>query len=182
MLQERTETNWYTVKVQNNYERKVKERIELELGRNKSQFKIVVPMERTFVVKKGKKEPKERVKYGGYIFVETTNLGELMNIVRNTPGATNIVCTVDSDGKKVPTKLSRHEVKTMLEQDEEMKKPISEEIYVVGQVVKIIDGAFQDFDGTITWIDNENSKLKANVKIFGRQTPVELSFEQINKI
>lgn len=182
MTQEKVETNWYTVKVQNNYENKVKERIEMEMGRNRSEFKIVIPMERTFSVKKGKKVSKDRVKYAGYLFVETQNVGELMNIVRQTTGATNVVTVTNSEGKKVPARLSRKEVYDMLIEDAEIKKPVSEDLYIVGEVVKILDGPFQDFSGALEEVDLEKSKVKVGVKIFGKTTLVECSFEIIQKV
>lgn len=176
------ETNWYTIKVQNNYERKIKDRIELELGRTKADVKIVIPMDRTFSVKKGKKVFKDKVKLPGYLFVETTNIAALSAIVRQTTGATKVLTTKDDNGKEIPARLKHSEVVAMLLADEELQKPVSEDIYVVGQVVKIIDGAFSDFDGTIDTIDFEKMRLKALVKIFGKQTPVDLSFDQVNKI
>jgi transcriptional antiterminator NusG len=182
MTQEKLETNWYTIKVQNNYENKVKERIEMEMGRNRSEYKIVIPMERTFSVKKGKKVSKDKVKYPGYLFVETQNVGELMNIVRLTTGATNVVTTTNGEGKKVPARLSKKEVYDMLIEDAEIKKPVSEDLYIVGQIVKILDGPFQDFSGAIEEVNLEKSTTKVGVKIFGKTTSVECSFEIIQKV
>jgi len=176
------ETNWYTVKVQNNYEAKVKERIELELGRNKYDVKIVIPMDRTFSVKKGKKIFKDKVKFPGYLFVETTNVAELNAVIRQTTGATKVVTTRDTEGKEIPARLRHSEVVAMLLADEELQNPVAEDAYIVGQYVKIIDGAFCDFEGTIDSIDLEHQKVKVLVKIFGKMTPVDLTFDQINKI
>ena len=162
------ETNWYTIKVQNNYERKVKERIEMELIRGKYDCKIVIPMDRTFSVKKGKKVFKDKVKIPGYLFVETNNIAELQAIVRQTTGATKVVTTKTAEGKEIPARLRHAEV--------------AEDAYVVGQVVNIIDGAFSDFSGTIETLDIEKQRMKVLVKIFGKQTPVELTFDQVNKI
>jgi transcriptional antiterminator NusG len=176
------ETNWYTVKVQNNYEAKVKERIELELGRNKYDVKIVIPMDRIFSVKKGKKVFKDKVKFPGYLFVETTNIAELNSIIRQTTGATKVVTTKNTEGKEIPARLRHSEVVSMLLADEELQKPVSEDAYIVGQYVKIIDGAFSDFEGSIDIVDIEHQKVKVLVKIFGKMTPVDLNFEQITKI
>ena len=176
------ETNWYTIKVQNNYERKVKERIEMELIRGKYDCKIVIPMDRTFSVKKGKKVFKDKVKIPGYLFVETNNITELQAIVRQTTGATKVVTTKTAEGKEIPARLRHAEVVSMLLADEELQKNMAEDAYVVGQVVNIIDGAFSDFSGTIETLDIEKQRMKVLVKIFGKQTPVELTFDQVNKI
>jgi len=176
------ETNWYTVKVQNNYENKVKERIELEMSRNKSDLKIVIPMERTFSVKKGKKVFKDKPKCNGYMYVETKNIAELINIVRATTGATKVLTNKDKDGREYPVRLRSDEVLRMLNEDAELQKPVSEDLYVPGELVKILDGPFIDFEGTVESVDPENSKLKVAVKIFGRPTPVECTFEIVQKV
>jgi len=176
------ETNWYTIKVQNNYEKKIKDRIEMGLTRGKYDCKIVIPMDRTFTVKKGKKIFKDKVKFPGYLFVETNNIAELQAIVRQTTGATKVVTTKDAQGKEIPARLRHAEVVSMLLADEELQKPMIEDAYVTGQSVNIIDGPFLDFSGLIDSVDLEKQKLKVLVKIFGKQTPVELSFGQVNKI
>jgi transcriptional antiterminator NusG len=175
------ETNWYTIKVQNNYEKKVKDRIEMELTRGKYDCKIVIPMDRSFSVKKGKKIFKDKVKFPGYLFVETNNIAELQAIVRQTTGATKVVTSKNADGKEIPARLRHAEVVSMLLADEELQKPVAEDLFVVGEHVKIIDGPFIDFSGAIDWVDLEKSKMKVLVKIFGKATPVELSFEQVVK-
>jgi len=182
MVQERQETNWYTVKVQNNYEKIVADRIKLEMDRIRKDIKIVIPKERTVSAKKGKKVFKEKMLYPGYIFVETINIADLQNIIRTTTGATNVVTVTNGEGKKIPSRLRRDEVVKMLLAEEEIQKPVSEELYVIGESVKVLSGAFEGFNGIIDQLDNEKNKVVILVSIFKKQTPVELHFEDITKL
>lgn len=172
------EKQWYTVKVRNNHENKVVKRINLELERDNLVMEIVVPKEKEIYVKKGKKAAKEKLLYPGYIFVRTDNVGALLDIVRMSEGATTIL--KDTDGKPMP--LRRNEVKAMLLAEEELHKPISDEHFAEGQVVKILTGPFQGFEGAISEMDHDKNKLKVLVNIFKKETPVELTFDDIDKI
>jgi transcription termination/antitermination protein NusG len=173
-------TDWYTVKVQNNYERKVSERIELEMKRAGKDYNICMPAERTFSVKKGKKVFKDKMKYPGYIFVQTKYVGELMNIVRMTEGATNVVYA--DNKKKIPAVLPVTEVKVMLNAQEELDKPLSDEVFIKGESLKILDGPFADLIGKVDEIYPDKSKVKVLVSIFKKETPVELDFNSVAKV
>lgn len=176
--QDRTETNWFTVKVQNMYEKKVKERINIEMSRAGKDFKIIIPTKREYIVKKGKKVPKDTTLYPGYIFVETENVSLLKDIVRSTTGATNVL----SDKNKHAIRLKHHEVISMLLAEEELQKPVSDEFYIIGQTLKIIDGPFLDFVGKIGEINMNTQRVVVFVKIFGREQRVDLTFDQVTKI
>lgn len=173
-----TSTNWYTVKVRNNYEKIVSDRIILEMRRLNKEINVIIPKERVFTAKNGKKVFKEKILMPGYIFVETTNVGDLLSVIRETTGATNILKSKEG----VLTTLRQSEVNKMIEADTEIKAPVSEELYIIGEVVKIINGPFSDFNGEVDSIDFETKKVKAKVSIFGRKTPVELSFDDITKL
>jgi len=174
-----SKTKWYTVKVHNNHEQKVCDRIVLEMDRLKKDIKVLIPKERIFYAKDGKKKFKEKMIYPGYIFVETDYIGDLTAIVRETTGATNILKKKE-DGS--PITLRHSEVIKLLKGEEEIKAPVSDELYIVGETIKILSGAFETFNGKVDNIDFENKKIKVHVSIFGRQTPVELDFDQVTKL
>lgn len=177
-MQDNETTNWYTIKVQNNYEAKVADRIRLEMERAQKKVNIVIPKERIITVKDGKKKPKEKMMFPGYIFAETVNLGELMNIVRFTTGATNILSTRE---EKIPIPLKRSEVKQMLLAEEKLKEPISEDLYIPGQSVKILLGVWEGWNGTVDSIDYEKKEIKISVPFLNKNTIISLGFEDITK-
>ena len=173
------ETNWYTVKVRNNYEKIVADRINLEMNdRLNKDIKIIIPKERVFSAKNGKKVFKEKILYPGYIFVETTFLGDLMTVIRETTGATNILKSKEG----TPITLRHEEVAKMVDADSEIKAPVSDELYVIGENVKVIDGPFSDFNGKIDSINMDTKKLIVLVSLFKKLNPVELSFDQVTKV
>lgn len=178
-MNNRVETDWYTVKVQNNFELKVASRIQLEMDRIQKEIKIVIPKERQITAKKGKKQVKDKIIYPGYIFVETTNLGALQNIIRATTGATNILSTKED---RKPIRLRAEEVRSMLLSEEDLLNPVSDDLYVLGQTVKILIGIFEGWNGIIDEIDLPNNKVKVLVSIFQKKTPVELSLDDITTI
>jgi len=182
MVQEKREvTNWYTVKVQNNYEKIVADRIQLEMNRINKEIKIVIPKERTVSAKNGKKVFKDKMMYPGYIFVETLSIADLQYIVRGTTGATKVVEVTNSDGVKIPSRLRKDEVYSLLLAEEELVKPETSDLFVIGEHVRILTGAFENFIGEIDFLDIDANKVKVLVKIFGRATPVDLHFEDITK-
>ncbi len=172
------ETNWYTVKVQFNYETKVADRIALEMSRLNKDINVHIPKERIFSAKNGKKVAREKALYPGYIFVETESIGELSSIIRETSGASNIVKGKDG----VFITLRKTEVAKMMNQKEELDSPFSDDLYVLGETVRILTGPFETFDGKVDAIDMEHKKIKVLVSIFKKQTPVELAFDQIAKL
>ncbi|MFZ5845640.1 MAG: transcription termination/antitermination protein NusG, partial [Patescibacteria group bacterium] len=139
-------------------------------------FDIVVPTRNVVTVRHGKKEEQKEKIFPGYILVKMILDDETWLAVRTTAGVTAFV----GAGNK-PTPISDHEVETILK-FMEMEAPKYKASFTVGEAVKIVDGPFADFLGTIDSIDEEKGKVKVLVSIFGRETPVELDFLQISKL
>lgn len=173
------ETNWYSVKVQNNYEAKVADRILLEFERLGKDIKIIIPKERLVSSKNGKKVFKEKILYPGYIFVETLLVGELMGIVRATTGATSVLKGRE-DGKATP--LRKHEVERMLNEAKVIQEPISEDIYAIGQHVNVLTGPFVDLLATVEEFDSEKQTIKVSVLVFKKKVYMDLTYDDITKI
>jgi len=170
--------NWYVIHTYSGYENKVKANLEKRvesMGMQDRIFRVLVPMEEQIEVKNGK--PKKTMKkiFPGYVLVEMIVDDDSWYVVRNTPGVTGFV----GSGTK-PTPLEEKEVKAILKQMgmEEAKPKIDVEI---GQNVKIISGPFENFIGKIVSVDHDKGKVKLLVSMFGRETPVELEFSQIEK-
>ncbi|HOG20172.1 MAG TPA: transcription termination/antitermination protein NusG [Salinivirgaceae bacterium] len=173
---------WYVVRAVSGKERKVKELIESEIrNRELTEFvsQVLIPTEKVFQMRNGKKISKERASFPGYVLIEAAMVGEIPHIIR---GLTNVIGFLGTpDGE--PTPLRDSEVRRimgkmdeMLEMDEEINIP-----FIVGESVKITEGPFDGFSGTIEEVHDEKKKLKVIVKIFGRRTPVELNFSQVEK-
>jgi len=177
-----TEKKWYVVKALSGKEKKVKDNIEHEISSlklEKSVSQVLIPTEKVYQIRKGKKISKERNFFPGYILIEAALAGELIHIIRNVPGVIGFLGTKTGE----PTPLRAHEVNRILgkvdelaESDEEINVP-----FFVGETVKVIDGPFNSFNGIIEEVNDEKKKLKVMVKIFGRKTPLELSFMQVEK-
>ncbi len=174
---------WYVVRAISGQENKIKTYIENEIVRvSMSDYlgQILVPTEKVYQIRNGKKVSKERNYFPGYIMVEVNLTGELIHTIKNVPGVIGFLGEVKG-GDPVP--LRQSEVNRMLgkvdelsETDEKINIP-----YIVGETVKVIDGPFNGFNGTIEKINEEKRKLEVMVKIFGRKTPLELSYMQVEK-
>lgn len=169
------EMKWYIVRTQSNKERSVADRITKDPTLGGKIGQVLVPMETTFYMKNSKKVKREKVMYPGYIFVETNATGELKYFLKGCNGATGFL--TGRNGEIKP--LSQTEVDKMLGQYQETQEREIETPFVVGEDVKITDGPFSSMVGTIEHIDGQ--KVKVNVSIFGRITPLELSLLQIDK-
>ncbi len=179
-----TEVNkkWYVLRAIGGKEKKVKEYIESEIARLKLQeyvSQVLIPTEKVYQIRNGKKISKERSFFPGYVLIEAALIGEITHILKNVP---NVIGFLESEGDN-PTPLRQSEVNRILgkvdelaESDEELNTP-----YYVGETVKVIDGPFNSFNGVIEEVNEEKKKLKVMVKIFGRKTPLELSFMQVEK-
>jgi len=181
---EQTNKKWYVLRVASGKEKKVKEYIEMEVKRvNLEDYvsRIIIPTEKTFQIRNKKKVVKEKNFYPGYIFVEANLIGEVYHLLRNIP---NVISFVGAERGKKPIPLRSDEVKRILgivdKLSESEEKP--EEQFFVGEEVKIIDGAFADFIGVVEEVNDEKKKLKVSVKIFGRKTPIDLNFHQVEKV
>ena len=174
---------WYVLRAIGGKERKVKELIEAEITRSNLQAHIAqvqVPIEKVYQMKNGKKVSKDKISYPGYVLVEADLVGDIPYLLRNTPNVLGFLSDPQSGN---PTPIRQSEVNRILGRvdelasgDEELNIP-----YCVGEAVKVIDGPFNTFTGIIEEVSEEKKKLKVMVKIFGRKTPLELSFSQVEK-
>jgi len=177
-----SQLKWYVVRAVSGKERKVKQYIEAEisrLGLTHSVPQILVPMEKVFQIREGKKIAKEKNYYPGYVLVEAQLDGEIEHIIKNINSVIGFLG--DKSGAAVP--LRPAEVNRILGKVDEMAET-GEAVnvpYYVGESVKVMDGPFSGFNGTIEEINEEKKKLKVMVKIFGRRTPLELNYMQVEK-
>ena len=173
---------WYVVHTYAGYENKVKTNLESRIHTMQMEEKIFdvhIPMEDVMEIKGGKKQVVQRKVFPGYLLVKMVYDNDSWYVVRNTPGVTGFVAA--GTGSK-PTPLSRREVEKILAVKKEEVKPQFRLGFEEGDVVRIISGPFADFNGTISEINLDQSKLKVLVNIFDRETPVELSFDQVAKV
>lgn len=178
------EKKWYVLRAISGKESKVKETIELEmkntdLGQYVSQ--VLIPTEKVYQIRNGKKIAKERSYLPGYVLIEVDLSGEIAHRLKNLPNVIGFL----TDGKKkdIPTPLRQSEVNRILGSVDELQSS-EEELttpYCVGETVKVIFGPFSGFSGIIEEVNNEKKKLKIMVKIFDRKTPLELGFLQVEK-
>jgi transcriptional antiterminator NusG len=172
---------WYVVHAYTNFENKVKqaleERIERE-GLQKHFGKILVPTEEVVEMRMGKQRKSERKFFPGYVLVQMELTDETWHLVRNVPRVLGFIGgTTDK-----PAPISDKEAYAILNRVEEgVNKPRPKVLFEVGEVVRIIDGPFKDFNGSIEEVNYEKSMLKVSVLIFGRATTVELEFDQVEK-
>jgi len=172
---------WYVLRAITGNEKKVKQYIESEvsrLGLKDYVSQILIPTEKVYQIRKGKKISKERNFFPGYVLVEAVLTGEIPHVLRNVPG---VLGFLGSKGEPEPLRLAEvnrilGRVDEMSEKGEELNIP-----FIVGETVTVIDGPFNSFSGIIEEINEEKKRLKVMVKIFGRKTPLELSFMQVEK-
>jgi len=175
--------DWYVVHTYAGYENKVKTNLESRIKTMQMQdkiFDVVIPMEDVMEIKGGRKQVVQKKVFPGYLLVKMSYDDDSWYVVRNTPGVTGFVSS--GTGQK-PTPLSRGEVEKILAvKEEEAKKPAFRLDFEEGDVVRIISGPFADFNGTISDINVDQSKVRVMVNIFDRETPVELSFDQVARV
>lgn len=172
------ETKWYTVKVQSNREKSISEKIKFEMERSGSTSNTLVPTERQYFAKNGKKAHREKIIYPGYIFVETESMSSLQEAIKMVPGSTGILKSKSGE----PSLLKKEELEKLLTLSNIKEDEFDPYNFVVGEIVTIIGGPFNDFKGTIDEINKEKKKVRVSVMIFGRATPVDLQLDQITKI
>ena len=172
--------NWYIVQAYSGFEKKVVESIKDELKKNKLSDKleeILVPTHQVTEVKKGKRTKKEKKFFPGYVLIKLELTKEIYHMIKNLQKVSGFL----GSGEK-PTPISDNEIKRILGQVSDnaviQKAGVSFEI---GEKVKVCDGPFASFTGLIEQIDEEKSRLKVSVSIFGRPTPVELEYNQVEK-
>ncbi len=172
---------WYVVRAISGSEKKAKLYLDSEIKRLKLEdfiSKVLIPFEKVYQVRNGKKISKERNLYPGYILIEATLVGEIPHIIKSIP---NVIGFIGTKGEPNALRISEvnrilGKVDELAEQGEEVNIP-----YIIGESVTVIDGPFNSFSGVIEEINEEKKKLKVMVKIFGRKTPLELGFMQVEK-
>lgn len=182
-MAEEIKRRWYVVRAISGKEKKVKEYMEMEIDRMKiSDYvtQILIPTEKVFQIRNGKKVAKERNFFPGYVLVEASLVGEIPHIIKGIPNVIGFLGG-EKGGDPMPLRVSEvnrilGKVDELSENDEELNIP-----FIVGESVKVIDGPFNSFTGVIEEINEEKKKLKVMVKIFGRKTPLELSYMQVEK-
>ena len=175
------DNNWYVIKAVSGKELKVKEYIEAEqkhnelLARNVSQ--VLIPLEKHASVRNGKRSVKEKVSLPGYVFIQADLSGDIASLIRFMPNVLGFLGGTDH-----PIPVKQNEINRMLGMAEETAIVEETDIpYEVNETVKVTDGPFSGFSGIIEEINTEKHKLKVMVKIFGRKTPLELGFMQVEK-
>jgi transcriptional antiterminator NusG len=174
--------DWYVIHTYAGYENKVRTNLESRINTMQMQdkiFDVVIPMEDVMEIKGGRKQVVQKKVFPGYLLVKMIYDDDSWYVVRNTPGVTGFVSS--GTGQK-PTPLSRREVEKILAVKKEEVKPAFRLDFEEGDVVRIISGPFADFNGTIDEINVDQSKVKVLVNIFDRETPVELSFDQVARV
>lgn len=170
---------WYIVHTYSGHENKVKKSLQQRiqsLGFEDRIFEIIVPVRNTIKVSQGKKETVKEKIFPGYVLIRMVLDDESWLLVRTTQGVTAFI----GAGNK-PTPISEKEVEA-IEKFMKLEEPLYKTAFIKGEAVKIVDGPFSDFLGTVDEIDETKGKLKVLVSIFGRETPVELDFLQVAKL
>jgi transcriptional antiterminator NusG len=183
--QTQQDTKWYVLRVVSGKERKIKEYLDKDITRNgwdKVIRQVFLPVEKVYKVQNGKKVMRERNFFPGYIMIEVES-GKLNDdMIQSIQAMTNVIHFL---GKENPIALRKAEVNKMLGKVDEMSDAggmTMSEPFIVGETIKIVDGPFNDFNGVIEEVNDEKKKLKVTVKIFGRATPVELNYMQVEKL
>lgn len=176
--------SWYVVRAVSGQENKVKTYIENEitrLGFTDYVDEVLVPTEKVVQIRNGKKVNKERVYFPGYVMIKANLGGEIVHVIKSITGVIGFLGEVKG-GDPVP--LRKSEVNRMLGKVDELSVRNDNVAipYVIGETVKVIDGPFNGFNGTVEKVNEEKRKLEVMVKIFGRKTPLELSYMQVEKV
>lgn len=173
---------WYVVRAISGKEKKAKEYIESEIAKRGWQElvpQVLIPTEKVYSIRNGKKVVKDRNYFPGYVLIEANLLDEVIPVIQNVPNVLDFLR--EREGK--PIAMRPAEINRILgKMDDQLESADNSlERYIVGETVKVIDGPFNSFVGVIEEVNDEKKKLKVNVKIFGRKTPLELTFNQVEK-
>lgn len=172
---------WYVVHAYSGYERKVKKALEerIELSGMQDLFgEVLVPTEEVVEMRAGQKRRSERKFFPGYVLIQMVLNDDTWHLVKNTP---RVMGFIGGTAEK-PAPITEREVNEIMNRLEEtVDKPSHKTVYEPGEVVRVIDGPFNDFTGTVEEVNYEKSRLRVAVLIFGRSTPVELEFSQVEK-
>ena len=178
---EKVPRKWYVVQAYSGYEKQVIKMLQERIALNGAQEyfgRILVPTEEVVEMRSGQKRRSSRKFFPGYVLVEMEMDDRLLYLVRDTPKVLGFIG--DSNNRPIP--INEHDVEEILQRMEEGEgKPKPKFVYEPGEVVRVTDGVFKDFNGVLEEVDYEKNRLKVSVLIFGRSTPVELSFDQVEK-
>ena len=176
-----TGKQWYVLRAMSGKENKVKEYIDAEikngsLGDLVSQ--VLIPTEKYYSMRNGKRVVKERTYLPGYVLVEANLVGEIVHVLRNTPNVIDFL-----GGANNPQALRPSEINRILGKAEELQEEVPDAVipYTVGEAIKVTDGPFNGFSGVVAEVNGAKRKLTVTVKVFGRSTPLDLDFTQVAK-
>ncbi|MBK6267201.1 transcription termination/antitermination factor NusG [Marivirga sp. S37H4] len=182
-----SEFKWYVLRVVSGQEKKIKTYLDNEIARQKLEEhipQILIPTEKVYEMRNGKKRVRERNFFPGYVFVSADlSYGEANHVITSIPGVIGFLGGEGSGDAKVPVPLRQSEVNRILgkvDETEEMDEKLSTP-FIIGESVKVMDGPFSGFTGSVEEVFEERKKLNVMVKIFGRNTPVELNYMQVEK-
>ena len=178
---------WYVVRAVSGQEKKVKSYLENEIARNKMEesiTQVLIPSEKVYEMRNGKKRIRERNFFTGYILISADlSSGETTHLINSIPGVIGFLSASGTSTTKDPIPLRQNEVNRILgrvdeaeDTDEQLDTP-----FIIGESVKVMDGPFSGFTGTVEEVFEDRKKLNVTVKIFGRNTPVELNYIQVEK-
>lgn len=173
---------WYVVRAISGKEKKAKEYIESEIAKRGWQElvpQVLIPTEKVYTIRNGKKVVKDRNYFPGYVLIEAVLIDEVIPVIQNVSNVLDFLR--EKNGKPIPMRQAEidHILGKMDDQVENGEGAV--EKYLVGENVKVIDGPFNSFSGVVEEVNDEKKKLKVTVKIFGRKTPLELNFSQVEK-
>jgi transcription termination/antitermination protein NusG len=183
-----SELQWYVVRAVSGQEKKVKSYLENEITRQRLvDFvpQVLIPSEKVYEMRNGKKRVRERSFFPGYVLIQADlSHGEAAHVITSIPGVLGFLGASDGAASKKPIPLRQTEVNRILGtvDDSQVGEVILETPFVVGETVKVMDGPFSGFTGTVEEVFEEKKKLNVMVKIFGRNTPVELNYIQVEKL
>ncbi len=176
------EKNWYVVHTYSGYENKVKANLEKRvetMGMQDKIFRVIIPEEQEIDIKDGKKRTVMRKTFPGYVLVELIMTDDAWYVVRNTPGVTGFIGS--SGGGTKPTPLLPEEVDFILKQMGMTERKVEVD-FAVGELVEVLEGPFAHFQGKVETIDTEKGKVTVSIDMFGRETNMELDFDQVIKV
>jgi transcriptional antiterminator NusG len=173
--------NWYVVHVYSGFEKKIAQQIKeqaAQKGLGEQFEEVLVPSENVMEVKRGRKINSEHKFFPGYVLVKMDLTDDAWHLVKNTPKVTGFL-----GSKTRPTPISEAEAERILKQNQEgVDRPRPAVLYEIGEQVRVADGPFTSFNGTVEEVDEEKGRVKVSVSIFGRSTPVELEYSQVEKL
>lgn len=182
-----SDLKWYVIRVVSGQEKKVKNYLENEIARQGLQEyvpQVLIPSEKVYEMRNGKKRIRERNFFPGYVLISADlSHGEATHIVNSIPGVIGFLGNNSAGTSKVPVPLRQSEINRILgkvDESEEVEENM-ESSFIVGESVKVMDGPFSGFTGLVEEVFDEKKKLNVMVKIFGRNTPVELNYMQVEK-